>query len=144
MKKTLALVMAVILIGLASAAYAIVDKPGTTSQQDVMVVKNSNGESVGTVTNALVDSSGNIAFIIVAIEQESMEGTKEIVVPSSIFAYDARSKTLLLNMTQDQLAAAPEFNLSDLNDPSYASRIYRSYGLVPPWSDEGTTEGETE
>ncbi len=143
MKKTLALIAAVILIGFASAAHAIVDRSGTENQQNVLVVKNSNGDSVGIVSNALVDSSGNIAFIIVAIGEESGQGGKEIVVPASSFSYDDQSKTLLLDMTKEQLAGAPEFKASDLNDPAYAGSIYRHYGLVPPWG-EGTAEGEME
>ena len=146
MKKTLslnaiALVTVVILIGLASTTYAI--EPGTEHQQGVIVVKNPNGESLGIVTNALVDSSGNVAFIIVGILDEMGQGKKEIAVPSIIFAYDGQSKTLLLNMTKEQLAAGPEFKESELSDPSYAGSLYRYYGLVPPWT-EGATEDETE
>ena len=135
MKTKLTVLMAVISIGLASTAFAIVDESGTQNQQEAVVVKNSNGESVGTVTNVLVDSSGNIGFIIVGIGEGTGNGKKEVVVPVIIFAYDGQSQTLFLNMTKEQLTAAPEFNVSDLDDPEYAGRIYQYYGVAPSWTE---------
>ncbi len=45
------------------------------------------------------------------------------------------SETLLLNMTKEQLASAPEFKESELSDPGYAGDLYRCYGLMPPWTE---------
>jgi hypothetical protein len=135
MKTKLTVLMAVILIGLASTAFAIVDESGAQNQQEAMVVKNPNGESVGTVTNVLVDSFGNIGFIIVGIGEATGNGKKEVVVPVIIFAYDGQSQTLFLDMTKEQLTAAPEFNVSDLDDPAYAGRIYQYYGVAPSWTE---------
>ncbi len=134
MKRTLALIMAVFLVGLMSTeyAYAITDEPGAQKQQQVMVVKNPKGESLGTVTNALVDYSGNIVFVILSIREKEEEQEKEIAVPSVIFAYDGQSKALLLNVSKEQLASAPKFNDSDLSDPAFTEKIYRFYGLILP------------
>ncbi len=135
MNRKLVLAMAVILIGFASSAFAIVGQSGNENQQQTMVVKNASGESVGTVTNALVDGAGNIAFIIVAIDDGTGQGHKEIAVPTSIFSYDHENETLILNMTKEELSDAPEFNASQLSDPSYAMGLYQHYGLAPSFTE---------
>ncbi len=142
MRIKLAMLIGVIMAGLAFSAYTIMKKPETEQKGGVIAVKNLNGELVGIVSNALVDSSGNIAFIIVRIKGLVAKGERQIVVPAGIFAYDARSNTLLLNMSKEQLALSPEFKESDMNDPGYLGEVYRYYGLVPPWSDTPTERGK--
>jgi hypothetical protein len=142
MKKWIAIVTAVILIGFGSTAYTFDDTPKTENQQEAVVVKNSNGDDVGIVTDALVDRSGNIAFIILGIGTET-GGKKEIAVPSGVFLIDRQNKILLLDVRQEDLARAPEFDVSNLSDSTFAERVYRFFGLVPSWAGE-PGEGENE
>jgi hypothetical protein len=135
MKKLLALITAVILLNFGSMAYAVDDKADSLDQQRAMVVKNSKGEYVGTISNALMDSSGNIAFIILVLGEEEQQ-KKEIAVPSVAFTYDHANKNLLLNISYETLAKAPEFNISDLSDPTFAEKVYRFYGRMPAWTEE--------
>ncbi len=142
MKKTLSILIAAVLVGLGSTAYALVDSTETQNQQQALKAMNSEGEFVGTVTNALVDTSGNLAFIILSMD--GMDGAvgndrKEIAVPLGAFTFDRENKVIILNMGSEKLSLAPEFNISDLNDPTFPHRVYRFFGLMPAW-----TEGEEE
>jgi len=134
-KIVLGLVIAAMLLSLSSAAYALV--PGTEQRNpNEMGVKNSEGDYVGTVKDALVDGSGNIAFVIVYIAQEK----KVIAVPLAVFSYDHESKTLVVDVSKELISAAPNFDASELSDPGFAERVYRFFGLMPAWG-EGTPEG---
>ena len=134
MKRFLALTTVVIFLSLGSIAYAV------GNQEEGLAVKNWKGEYVGFVRHVLTDSStGNIIFVILSLGKG---GEKEIVVPVSSFSsYDYENGFLVLNVSKEILATAPEFQISDLKDPAFAERVYRFFGLAPSWKD-GTTEGE--
>ncbi len=137
MNKSFIWIAALFLLMVSSGAHAIT--PKSSLDQQAMVVKNSSGEEVGTISKALEDPNGDIAFVIVSLNNEHA-GKKDIVVPVSALSSDG-SQGLILDMTDQQLAAAPEFRASDLQNPGYADRLYRFYGQTPPWS-EGDTEGQ--
>lgn len=132
MRKLLALVAVMILLGFGSLAYAA----GT--QEEGLAVKNWKGEYIGSVKHVLTDSStGNIVFVILSLGKG---GEKEIVVPVVSFSsYDYENGFLVLNLSKEILATAPEFHVSDLKDPAFTERVYRFFGLAPSWN-EGTTE----
>ncbi len=136
MKKLSLLITAAVLINFGLIAYVVVDKAETENQQEAIVVKNSTGEYIGTVTNLLVDSSGNIAFIILSIGREREQGKKEIAVPLGIFSSDHENRIVVLNVGKEALAAAPAFDVSDLTDPTFAENVYRFLGLMPAWTEE--------
>lgn len=139
MRKLWALVMAVILIGLGSIAYAADDRAKSGNQEEALVVKNWKGEYIGSIQHVLLDSStGSVAFIILSLGKEK----KEIVIPLRSFSsYDPKKGTLVLSVSKGILVAAPEFHISDLKDPTFAERVYRFFGEAPPWTD-GAKEGE--
>ncbi len=137
MKKILALITVVVLT---SVAYVLAAGAETTDQQEAIIVQNSKGEYVGTVTDALVDSAGNIGFIIVSIGEEGGQGQKKIAVPTASFSTNSERK-LILDVSKEKLAAAPEFEASDLSDPNFAGNVYQYFGLVPAWP-EGTSGEE--
>jgi hypothetical protein len=132
-------IMIAVLIGFGSIAYALADSTETGNQQDAMMVKNPEGEFVGTVTNALVDPSGNLAFIILSVDGKTGQEKKEIAVPVGTFAYDRENRVVVMDVDREKLSLAPEFVLSDLNHPTFAENVYRFFGLMPSW-----TEGEGE
>ncbi len=134
MRKFLVLVPFVILLSFWSIAYAGGD------QAEGLAVKNWKGEYIGSVKHVLTDSSsGSIVFVILSL---GPEGTKEIAVPVRSFSsYDYENGFLVLNVSKEILAAAPEFQVSDLKDPAFTERVYQFFGLAPSWKD-GVTEGE--
>ena len=134
MRRFLVLSTFVILLSFGSIAYAAGD------QEEGLTVKNWKGEYVGTVKHVLTDSSSkNIVFVLLSLGQERQ---KEIAVPVGSFSsYDYQNGFLVLNVSKEILAAAPEFHVSDLKDFAFVERIYQFFGLAPSWED-GTTEGE--
>ena len=136
MKKISAMITAVIFL----SAYALAYGAETTDPQEVIIVQNSEGQYIVTITDALVDSSGNIGFVILSIGGEE-NGKKEVAVPTVGFSTKGDGK-VVLDVGKEKLAAAPEFKSSDLSDPNFAETVYRYFGLMPSWR-EGMPGGET-
>ena len=134
MRKLSALVMAVIFIGFASIAFAVDRGAKPTKKGEALVVKNWKGEYIGSVQRVLSNSSTGITtFVILSLEKEK----KEIVIPLASFSsFDEKNGILILNVNKETLKAAPEFHLSDLEDSTFAERVYRFFGEAPPWTDE--------
>ncbi len=139
MKKLLIILAAALLLfSFSPSARALTDQGAMQDRHPQLAVKNAQGDYVGTISNALADPMGNITFVILSLGGGGE--TKNIVVPVSAFSQDGGE--LVLNMDESQLAAAPEFHMSDLNDPSFGERVYRYYGQVPPWSEGSPDETE--
>ncbi len=93
------------------------------------------GQHIGIVRYVVLNSStGNITFVILYLDKE---GKKEIAVPLAAFAsYDHENGILTLNVSEKELALAPEFRDSDLDNPAFAENIYRFFGLAPSWTED--------
>ncbi len=142
MKKIMTiLAAALLLLSLGHNAGALTDPGAFEERSSDLAVKNPSGEYVGIISNALADPMGNISFVILSLGADK-GGDKNVVVPVYAFSHNG-GEGLVLNMTDSQLAAAPEFRISDLNDPTFGDRVYRFYGQVPPWS-RGLLESESE
>ncbi len=101
-----------------------------------LAVKDQKGGYVGTVNRIVLDPLGNIAFVILYLSEA--KGGREIIVPLPFFSKNEMGE-IILNLGEKEIAAAPEFDMSNLNDIAYAERVYKFYGLAPPWS-EGMTD----
>jgi len=77
-----------------------------------------------------------IIGIVLSIGEDEDHGKKEVAVPLEIFFYDKEHQDLFLNMSQEELATAPRFDLSDLADPRFAEKVYRFFGLMPAWTED--------
>ena len=137
MNKFLAVLTAVVLMSVFSNTYALTDKTGTENQQETIVIYTSKGEYVGALTSVLVDSAGDIGFIVLSIGGEEEPGRKQIAVPLGTLSYDRLRGLLILDVSMEKLSAAPEFKTSELTDPTFSGRIYRYFGLMPFWTTEG-------
>lgn len=91
-----------------------------------MEVVDANGNHLGTVQNFVADDLGRIDFAVLNT------ATKDIAVPFQALTYDGMGH-YSLNMTQDQLAGAPEFDQTHLADGTWPGHVYRYYGLQPRW-----------
>ncbi len=131
MRKLLAVITTVVLV---SVAYVLAAGAETTDQQEAVIVQNSDGDYVGTVMDALIDSSGNIRFVIVSIGEKVGQEQKKIAVPITSFSTNG-GRELILDVSKEKLAAAPEFKGSDLGDPNFAGNVYQYFGLVPSWPE---------
>jgi hypothetical protein len=131
--KTSMKIVAAALVLLGSAFFAAAQ---ARTQDESMTVMNSNGESVGTIKNFLIDGNGNIAFVVVSHDRMAGGCQKDIAVPIGAFAYDREKDQVVLDISQQQLDSAPEFTASALNDPSFAGRMYEYFGQAPAWTHE--------
>ncbi|MGZ3557471.1 MAG: PRC-barrel domain-containing protein [Thermodesulfobacteriota bacterium] len=131
MRKFLILATFVMLLSF-GITYAMAD------QEEGLAVKNWKGEFIGSVKHVLTEpSGGNIVFVVLSLGREGM---KDIAVPVKSFSsYDYENGYLVLNVSKEILAAAPEFRVSDLKDPAFVERVFRFFGLAPSWKD-GTGE----
>jgi hypothetical protein len=139
MEKLQAFVMGVILMIYGSTASTVDQIAKSANQGEALAVRNWKGEYIGSVQHVLLDSSsGNVAFIILLLYREK----REVLIPLRSFSsYDRKNATLVLSVSKEILAAAPDFHLSDLEDPAFAERVHRFFGQVPLWAD-GVWEGE--
>ncbi len=124
MKKLMALVIAIMLVGFCSMAYALDPKAEAGNQKQVLAVKNPEGEYLGTAKDVLVNYSGTVALIIISVGEK---GEKDVVVPADILLYDTEKEVLILRMSKEQIGAAPELNIKG---------VYGFFGVAPPWTDE--------
>lgn len=133
MKKLIAMLTVAVLISLGTLAYAAGDGK---VQKESLTVNNWKGQHIGTVNYVVVNSStGSITFVILYLDKERR---KEIAVPLASFAsYDHGNGILTLNVSEKELALAPEFHDSDLDNPAFAENVYRFFGLAPSWTEEG-------
>ena len=128
MRKFLVLATFVILLSVGSIAHVV------GGQEEGLAVKNWKGEYLGSVRHVLTDpSDGNIVFVVLSFGQQKK---KEIAVPVRSFSsYDFEGGFFVLNVSKQILDAAPEFHVSDLEDPAFVERIYRFFGLGPFWKE---------
>ncbi len=130
-------VTATILLSFQTMAYAANDNAGSGLQEKSLIVRNWKGEYVGTSHHVVMDpSAGLIVFVIVSLETEQNKGIKEIAVPWVLFSVDKENGVLVLNISKKLLESAPEYHVSELENPEFIARIYHFFALAPPWTKE--------
>ena len=95
-------------------------------------VESIQGEVEARVADFTINSSnGHIPFLVLS----DVEGrtVHRFAVPFDAFSI-TRKDTFAINGTEDEIASAPSFHKSDMYSRGYANRVYRSFGLQPPWT----------
>ena len=129
-KKLLMLLVVAVLVSLGTTVYAA---DMMENQKAVLDVQTWKGKHVGSVRYFVVDPPHDAVFLIVYYG----EGSKEIAVPVAAFSsFDQETRILTLKVSESQLASAPEFHDSDIDNPAFTENAYRSFGLAPPWREE--------
>ncbi len=137
MKKLIVLSLVAALLILVTPSHPVL---AAGSQADTLEVTNWKGNHVGTVHRVLMNHAGNVTFIIVSLDREIK---KEIAVPVAAFSsYNPENGILVLRVSEKQLASAPEFHESDLDNPAFGETIYRFFGLAPSWTEEREEQGK--
>jgi sporulation protein YlmC with PRC-barrel domain len=107
-------------------------------------VKNLQDEKLGKVENLLVDlPSGRVVAVIVSSGGFLGMGDELSAVPPTALRFTTDRDTLQLDTSKEMLASAPHFKANqwpDLGQPSYASGVYRAYGVRPYFAADATTE----
>ena len=101
-------------------------------------LRNPAGERMGSISELVVDPhSGRVAYGIV--EQGGLFGigADRYPVPWSLFRPADGGEGLVLDVSRDQLAGAPQFTGSDLDmsDRQWAMALHTYYGVVPYWME---------
>jgi sporulation protein YlmC with PRC-barrel domain len=112
-------------------------KPFALSSLEGTHVFTPKGEYLGRVSDMVIDSQGQVTFMVVSHGGFLRLGGKQTAVPFGSFSYDREKRHFVLNSTLEQLSRAPVFTKRDLYSEKWAEDVYRHFGKAPYW-----TEGE--
>jgi hypothetical protein len=100
-------------------------------------VQNLQGEELGTLHDLVVNPADNrVVYGVLASGGLLGLGKKLFAVPLSALKRTAEVDTLLLDMDQERLKQAPEFNPHNwpqMTDRQWIASVYTFYGLQPYW-----------
>jgi len=122
-----------------SMAHEMMSKSGERAEVSKLLgtlIKNPQGEDLGTITDVVTGPEGRVAFAVLSywISDDTQE---RIAVP--IGALSCEEQNCVLNASKDTLDSAPTFvSEDDLVERKLAEDIYRYFGLQPYWTEEGT------
>ncbi len=140
MKKILItlVAMAFIALGFGPGAFATgMDKSMSSDSRDIIDwigkdVRNSQGEDLGDVNGFVRDENGEISLVFVFHDEKS------VAVPYSALSFNESEDHVVLDVTKDQLANAPEIGSDEnLADRTMAEEVYRYFGERPAWTEKG-------
>lgn len=105
-------------------------------------VKNNQGETLGKITD-LTLSKDRVTFAVISHGGILGIGDKLIPIPMNALSI-ADDKTVLLDISKEKLATAPNFEKDSKKWPDFSNRqwtadTYRFYGVQPSW-EKGETE----
>jgi sporulation protein YlmC with PRC-barrel domain len=109
-------------------------EPSEGSKLLGMMVKDSNGETLGTITDVVIGPEGRAAFVIL-IYRISDVTQKRVVIPFA--ALTSEGQNIVLKVTKEDLDAAHILR-DDLTGRTLAEKIYRHFGVQPYWTDKET------
>ena len=100
-------------------------------------VYNRQEERLGTVEDVMLDKrSGKVAFAVMSFGGFLGIGERYHPLPWSALEYDTRLGGYVVDVTREQLEAAPNYGGNegvDLNDDTYGRRVY-DYYKAPYWN----------
>lgn len=100
-------------------------------------VKNAKGESLGDITDLMVDlASGRVAYAVVEFGGLFGIGSKLFAVPLQALRQNAPDKSFTLDATKAALENAPGFDKDhwpDFADRSWQEAVHKHYDTTPYW-----------
>lgn len=97
-----------------------------------MNVENVNNQTIGKVSNVIVDMpTGRILYTLLQPESSLNLGDNLYALPSDALTLSTDRRHLVSNIDQQKLASAPHFaknNWPNLTDATFASQVYQYYG----------------
>jgi len=145
MKRLLIIAIAMALtLGLGLTAYAEMKLNFKGSDIIGAKVENRQGENLGEISDLSVDpKTGRVDFAVVSHGGVLGIGDKYVAVPLNAFAVktdkDGKFDRLVLNMSKDKLAKAPNFDKDRWPDRPEVEKIYVYFGQTPYWSEDPKT-----
>ena len=100
-------------------------------------IKNGTGDTIGKVEDIVLDKlSNNIMFAIVGFGGFLGVGEKYHPVPWSTLDYDENENSYVVNLTKQQLEAAPAYTMDELtrgDGTQFRDRVYDYYKATRYW-----------
>jgi PRC-barrel domain protein len=100
-------------------------------------VRRADGEKIGTIQRLMVDKlSGNVAYAVLSYGGFLGMGQKHLPVPWARLTYEPTLGAYRLDLTEQELAAAPSFAADqefDWGDRSQEVMIHNFYRIRPYW-----------
>ena len=99
-------------------------------------VTDRDGRNIAKVEDFVMSGDGRISFAILAYSGKAGKNER-VAVPYSVLFYNEANREFITNITKDHLASAPKIrDTADLAGHEYAEKVYRHFGLQPPWGNE--------
>ena len=100
-------------------------------------LKNPQGKDLGKMKDLVVNADDNrVVYAVVSFGGVLGLGEKLFAVPLSVLKRAAEANTFILEIDQERLQNAPEFNQNNwpqMTDPQWITSVYTFYGLQPYW-----------
>jgi hypothetical protein len=100
-------------------------------------VRRSSGEKIGTIERLMIDKlSGNVAYAVLSFGGFLGLGQKRLPIPWGRLAYDRTLGAYHVDLTDEELKAAPSFAADqefDWGDRSREVEIHNYYRVAPYW-----------
>ena len=110
----------------------------SASKVNGTAVYNTAGESIGNIYDVMIDkTSGNVAYAIMSFGGFLGMGNNYYPVPWPVLKYDTSIGGYVVNLSKEQLEAAPNYTSGDepdWDDRGYDKQVYKYYNTNPYWS----------
>jgi sporulation protein YlmC with PRC-barrel domain len=104
-------------------------------------VKNPQGQSLGNIQDLVISpQDSRIAYAVLSLGGILGLGEKLFAVPFNALQRAADVDTFILDMPQERLKNAPQFNQNNwpqMTDPQWIATVYQFYGLQSYWESQG-------
>lgn len=103
-------------------------------------VENPLGETVGSLKDFVIDSTGHVDFVILAHNfywEYVPRPAQTVAVPFNEITVRPHEKISVLKFSAWKLDFAPKFDKSDISHRKWADRVYRYFGIQPYWTEGG-------
>jgi sporulation protein YlmC with PRC-barrel domain len=117
------------------ATTKVFDRPREFSEVTRAMVKDSQGQFVGRITDVVLNPDGRISFAV--LSQFAING-KLVALPFNALSFNG--KDFVLDTTSEKLANAPLFSRSYLTARSWAEDANRYFGAQPSWGEGAPCE----
>lgn len=111
---------------------------GSLTGNDVV---NVDGEKLGSIASYGIDlDRGRIAYAVLSVGGFMGFGDKWFAVPWDALQFSPHDRRFILNVNRELLQDAPGFdkdNWPSLENRQFALQVYKYYGRVPYWEQEG-------
>jgi sporulation protein YlmC with PRC-barrel domain len=125
------------------------ERPAVYKASEVigMKVHNRQAESIGEIEDIVVEPlRGDIRYAVVGVGGFLGIGERYIAVPWPALSYDASKKELILDVTKEQVEAAPGFDKDhwpDFANEKWGGDVHRYYNQQPYWSEDRSSNNRS-